>query len=300
MEALRILLCCGLLVSLALGVSLKKPAKAAQPPPQSPKYEKPLQPPRYGQHQRQKRSASCLVSSTLTEAEKQQVIDRHNYLRDLEDAGNMAEMVYDEGLASVAQEWANQCIWAHGMMEDCDGQYAGQNLHLYGNTSVGPPLDVVYSLQGWYDEKAFYHFEDTSCDENEIQLFQLVWDNSFKVGCGYAICDEVETNQGTFYNAGYFACNYYAGGNFIDTVPYWGGDRCNDCESLFIGYANGWKCNENQRCEACDPDYDNDCTEIECTDEDASCPFYDPLYCEMDSVYFSYMNLYCRYTCSLC
>ena len=48
------------------------------------------------------------------------VVLHHNTMRDLETtAGNMAEMVYDDDLAKVAQEWANECLWEHGMTQRC-------------------------------------------------------------------------------------------------------------------------------------------------------------------------------------
>ncbi|KAG9123073.1 hypothetical protein FRC07_000267, partial [Ceratobasidium sp. 392] len=129
-------------------------------------------------------------------ADKQAYLDAHNKER----AGHGAQaLVWDDGLSSSAQAWANQCKFQHSQ--------SGENLAAgTGNPSIATAI-------GWWNaERKDY---DPS-NPQPSHWTQVVWKNTKKIGCALAKCP-----SGTIFNAAsnYYVCHYSPPGNVIGRFP---------------------------------------------------------------------------------
>ncbi|KAF8699161.1 PR-1-like protein, partial [Rhizoctonia solani] len=104
-------------------------------------------------------------------------------------------LVWDSGLASTAQAWANQCKFEHNQ--------AGQNLY----AGTGNP-GAAAAVGAWNAESKDYNPSNPQASH----WTQVVWKSTTKVGCALATCA-----PGTIfpanYNANYYVCNYSPYGN---------------------------------------------------------------------------------------
>uniref|UniRef100_A0A3B5MGM1 SCP domain-containing protein n=1 Tax=Xiphophorus couchianus TaxID=32473 RepID=A0A3B5MGM1_9TELE len=138
---------------------------------------------------------------------------------------------WDEALAISARAWAKHCNDRH-------------NVHLreVGNmhptfTSVGEniwtgPLDefsVKNAIQKWVDEAKLYSYKEDRCTAVCDHYRQVVWAQSYKVGCAVVHCPHSIKN---FDRPGaIFVCNYAPGGDIDGIQPYaTTGDPCSGCK----------------------------------------------------------------------
>ncbi|MCC7070375.1 MAG: Fis family transcriptional regulator [Deltaproteobacteria bacterium] len=115
-------------------------------------------------------------------------------------------MENDNGLAGVAQAWAQGCKFEHS------GNGYGENLAFFsGDDST--PADVV---GGWAAEAADYDYGANSCADGAQcgHYTQLVWRNTDTLGCGVAHCN-VDGYAGLLW-----VCNYNPAGNVVGQHPY--------------------------------------------------------------------------------
>jgi len=195
-----------------------------------------------------------LLPGGLTDADKLIVLNTQNQYRSLTAQGStpnqpsatgMNQLLWDEGLAKVAQNYSSKCIWGHnpnrasqlkGYLNsatfDYVNQYLGENLFI----STGPEtIDTVLAgIAYWYNEHQYYTYGPVegagTCQSGQQcgHYTQLVWAKTRYVGCGYTKCPTVQ-NLPTFTNAILFACDYYFAGNYVDDYPYETGDGCSQC-----------------------------------------------------------------------
>ena len=64
----------------------------------------------------------------------------------------------------------------------------------------------------WYNEKAFYNFNDPGFTLNTAHFTQIIWKATSKMGCGAS----VKTDGVTFK----VVCNYYIAGNIVNAAKY--------------------------------------------------------------------------------
>ncbi|CAG0883242.1 unnamed protein product [Darwinula stevensoni] len=178
----------------------------------------------------------------VSDEEKSIIVDAHNRLRTnvatgqetqgnpgpQPSASNMRRMVWDDGLAATAQGLANTCNFAHDdpncrTFASSFGS-AGQNLY-WSSGYEGTQADWNSAVQAWYDEVGQY-------DCNAVNPFQfteatghytqVVWADSYAVGCGYVA-----------YGGGskLYACNYGPAGNVMGLGMYGVGTPCTCCQS---------------------------------------------------------------------
>ncbi|XP_017887546.1 venom allergen 3-like [Ceratina calcarata] len=180
-------------------------------------------------------ACGSVMSVGFTDAEKNAIVKKHNDLRAYVAAGmekqgnpgpqppalNMKTMIWDEGLAEVAQRWSNQCHFGHDQCRnDASDGYVGQNVAWAGWTggAGSKPEDLV---QSWYNEVKDF-------DRNQVSRFtgqnfekvghytQLVWANSYRLGCGKITYKA----PGSQWTSLYLVCNYGPGGNYINSPIY--------------------------------------------------------------------------------
>ncbi|ELT96243.1 hypothetical protein CAPTEDRAFT_209755 [Capitella teleta] len=212
---------------------------------------KSLSAPDWSQAARVKRGESgvnptCQVPSKISADDSivKTIVDFHNEKRREEKASNMAELIWDETLAGLAQEWAEQCIWGHGMKyHACIGD-VGQNVHTgYGGYREG----AIAALNGWFGERADYNHESTT---NPLCLHytQMVWHDTYAIGCGYHTCPILNTfEEKPKKNALLIVCDYHRKGNWEHEKPFVkvaSEETCSDCAKLFDGVSSGAKCSD--------------------------------------------------------
>ncbi|XP_057340119.1 venom allergen 5-like [Microplitis mediator] len=179
-------------------------------------------------------AASCgkVTSSTLTQAEINEILKAHNDGRALvasgreklgnpgpQPAGNIPALKWDTELAQVAQRWANQCNFGHDKCRDVQRFQVGQNVasKMHSNGHVAKMGELV---KMWYDEVKDF-------DSRQVKSFkwqskpqighytQLVWGDTTSVGCGairYVGSDKWYTT--------YLVCDYGPTGNWIGSPLY--------------------------------------------------------------------------------
>ncbi|XP_077983151.1 glioma pathogenesis-related protein 1-like [Glandiceps talaboti] len=186
-------------------------------------------------HHRTKRSTDFSSSDIDT------MLERHNYHRSNVNPGasDMKYMQWDDDLASMAQDWSDGCLWAHGNPTNISPySNVGQNLWMVGGVSSSYSVNPEGPVDAWYNEVNYYTYDDNSCTNVCGHYTQVVWADSYAVGCGKTYCSSVSSSS--FTNAIIVTCNYGPAGNYAGTKPYSLGSPCTQCSSG-IG-----QCYENQ------------------------------------------------------
>ncbi|XP_056344541.1 cysteine-rich venom protein kaouthin-2-like isoform X2 [Oenanthe melanoleuca] len=175
------------------------------------------------------------LSSSRAEQQKL-IVDRHNALRRgvKPTASNMMKMEWSPAAAKNAQNWANHCFLRHSPPHlRRTNVPCGENLFMSST-----PLSWPGVLQAWYNEEK--NFEYGTGAKTEGAMFghytQMVWHNSYKVGCGLAFCNNTRYSY-------FYVCHYCPAGNLISSMktPYKEGEPCGDCPNACEdGLCNGF------------------------------------------------------------
>ncbi|XP_053500090.1 peptidase inhibitor 16-like [Ictalurus furcatus] len=166
--------------------------------------------------------ALALVSGQLTVEEKEQILDLHNWYRSMvsPEAADMLHMTWDDGLGSVAQSYADKCIWEHN---DEVKYKLGENLFL-----TEGPLSINKSMAEWFHERKNYDYGTNTCVSGMCGHYtQIVWAKSSTIGCASHFCETVQNTN--FESATILVCNYYPQGNVGVEQPYEVGEPCSKC-----------------------------------------------------------------------
>ncbi|KAH3736563.1 cysteine-rich venom protein latisemin-like [Dreissena polymorpha] len=164
--------------------------------------------------------SACLPkkNSGVVPGVQQLILDAHNTARRgvTPTASNMQLMTWDVSLANIAQRWADNCSNAHEKpsYKRCD----------FGRFSVGQNLAYGYSswtgaIEGWAKEKKDFTYGTDNKNKVVGHYTQMVWAQTSKVGCGYAVCN----------GRPYYVCNYGPAGNYMGEQPYANGTTCAMC-----------------------------------------------------------------------
>ena len=156
----------------------------------------------------------------LTADQKQQFLDAHNNLRQSVQpaANNMQIMKWSDELATIAQNYANKCIWGHNANRMSKTfSYVGENIF----TTTVTVSNYGTVVQDWYNEVDNYHYSSNTCDPGKVcgHYTQVVWANSNSLGCGVMRCQTLQ-NLPSFKNALMVVCDYGPGGNIVGMKPY--------------------------------------------------------------------------------
>jgi len=194
----------------------------------------------------------CALGIT-DEKEKAIIVDKHNELRrkvakgeetqglyqGQPGASDMNELVWDDEVADMAQNWANQCSAGNPAHDtnrkmvdgSTSGQYCGQNVYSSWN-SAGPSSDkgLANAVEAWYDEvKDFdnagvYSYGSGSDSGITGHYTQVVWGSVSKIGCGYTYRID---SEGWYRET--VVCNYCTGGNMLGAKMYITGTAGTGC-----------------------------------------------------------------------
>nr|XP_045008857.1 glioma pathogenesis-related protein 1 [Jaculus jaculus] len=140
-------------------------------------------------------------------------------------ARNMLYMSWDPTLARIAKAWAKFCQFEHNPQR-AQGHpnftQVGENIWT-GSLSL---FSVSSAISDWYNEIKYYDFNTRKCKKVCGHYTQVVWADSYKVGCAVQFCPKVSGLE--FPNVAHFICNYGPGGNY-PTWPYSRGATCSAC-----------------------------------------------------------------------
>ncbi|XP_019508742.1 PREDICTED: glioma pathogenesis-related protein 1 [Hipposideros armiger] len=143
-------------------------------------------------------------------------------------ASDMLYMTWDPVLAQVAKAWARNCKFQHNIQLQQPHKLhpnftsLGENIWT-GSLSI---FSASSAIESWYSEIQYYDFKTRKCNKVCGHYTQVVWAESYKVGCAVHFCPQV-SGVG-FRNAAHFICNYGPPGNY-PTWPYKRGSTCSAC-----------------------------------------------------------------------
>ncbi|XP_014208029.1 ancylostoma secreted protein-like [Copidosoma floridanum] len=172
------------------------------------------------------------ISSGLSQNEKDRIVKLHNQLRQKVACGNeirgapgpqpptatkkMANLVWDNEIAMIAQHWADQCQWGHDKCRNTPKEYVGQNIAYQQTTGDVSSIPVEDMVQAWYDEVQYFDGRTLQGISGKVvgHYTQMVWSGTTKIGCGAVKYKKAD------YNRFYLVCNYSPGGNIGGVKVY--------------------------------------------------------------------------------
>ncbi|CAD6185129.1 unnamed protein product [Caenorhabditis auriculariae] len=125
-------------------------------------------------------------------------------------AARMLKMEYDCKLEAYAQEWANNCVFAHSNNYERPNQ--GQNLYMTSFSNPDPRGLFHTAIEKWWQElEEFGTPEDNMLTADlwakkgkDIGHYtQMAWERSFRLGCAMTVCPHMA----------FVVCHYSPAGN---------------------------------------------------------------------------------------
>jgi hypothetical protein len=135
-------------------------------------------------------NSQCYRRTGLTAAQKTELLRKHNELRNRVASGqqsrqpsatNMQEMIWDESLGTLAQNYANTCPGTHNP----NRSGAGENLYWKMTSSDSLNVDLTAGVQSWYDEVSKFSSSSVSpfrFSSGTGHYTQVVWATSNRLG----------------------------------------------------------------------------------------------------------------------
>ncbi|XP_074153734.1 glioma pathogenesis-related protein 1-like [Sminthopsis crassicaudata] len=166
------------------------------------------------------------------EAFIKECVDTHNKFRSqvTPKASNMLHVSWDADLAKVAREWAQKCKFDHNpdlsnpKKLHPDFSVLGENLWI---GSIGAFSENA-AIKMWNNEVKNYDFQSNKCTGVCGHYTQVVWADTYKIGCAVQFCPKIEKSFIT--NGAVFVCDYGPAGNFYNMAPYKEGEPCSACK----------------------------------------------------------------------
>ncbi|KAK3093169.1 hypothetical protein FSP39_012134 [Pinctada imbricata] len=157
---------------------------------------------------------------SLDQSAKNDALAAHNAARNnvSPPASNMQTAVWNDDLANTAQNYANECVWAHNSNRKSQTSNrvwspdsVGENLYR-SSASMSDSQHLTRAIEMWVNEKYDYDLNSNTCSGSACGHYtQVVWHNSVNVGCGINYCSGLGT---------IVVCNYGPAGNYIGQKPY--------------------------------------------------------------------------------
>ncbi|XP_033760165.1 cysteine-rich venom protein ophanin-like isoform X2 [Pecten maximus] len=170
-------------------------------------------------------ASSSATSAGISANDKTFIVDHHNgYRRDVSPtATNMRTMSWDDEVAMIAQKWAENCQFGH---DDSYSRYIPGRFTVGQNIAIGQ-TSWTNAMDAWHSEVSAFTLGGSNVFSNVGHYTQIVWAETSKLGCGFAICS----------GSRFYVCNYSPAGNLDYNNPYIAGTSCSACPS---------SCNSNQ------------------------------------------------------
>ncbi|XP_028601541.2 GLIPR1-like protein 1 isoform X1 [Podarcis muralis] len=158
-----------------------------------------------------------------------QYVDAHNNFRTKVQptASNMLYMTFDLALAKIAREWGKKCIFEYNPVNNIHPEYAfrpfGENM--YRTPARSKPFDPAIPISVFHDEVIYYNYSSNTCEMICRHYLQVVWANTYKVGCAVIRCRQSQDGRR---NSATFVCNYGPSME-VGIQPYKPGRPCSKC-----------------------------------------------------------------------
>ena len=142
--------------------------------------------------------------NTELENFRKSILDKHNYYRNLHQAGNLERDATLESIAQKTAEYMKETDNFSFATDKYNGKAIGQNLFWYWGSFTGERIADM-----WYESESKYDYSNPKYSSSTGDFTQVVWKNTQKIGCGYA-CNGKEC---------YGICTYYPAGNYMNQFP---------------------------------------------------------------------------------
>jgi len=170
-------------------------------------------------------------SHNITDEFKQKIVDGHNDLRAQVNppAAYMMKLRWDDELEEMARRWADACDFRTGLTHDVQRFIPGDMM--VGQSMSSTTLDYTIAMDSWWKERTAYTYDMDYQEQRFIggcgfsvgHYTQLVWDNTYLIGCAATTCNNKDT---------VIVCNYGPSGNMLPfRKPYTAGPRCSQCKT---------------------------------------------------------------------
>ncbi|KFQ40500.1 Cysteine-rich secretory protein 2, partial [Mesitornis unicolor] len=156
--------------------------------------------------------------------QQKEIVDKHNTLRRgvKPTASNMMRMEWNPPSAKNAERWASKCSFTHSLPDmRKTSVVCGENLFMSSS-----PFSWSNVVQVWYNEEKDFKYGTGAKTKNAVigHYTQLIWYNSYQVGCAVAYCPKSQFSY-------FYVCQYCPSGNNAMQIatPYRSGPKCADC-----------------------------------------------------------------------
>ncbi|XP_053262644.1 GLIPR1-like protein 1 [Podarcis raffonei] len=143
-------------------------------------------------------------------------------------ASNMLFMSFDLGLAKIARAWGRKCIFGHNpnrkVHPETKYQPFGENI--WRGSASSQPFNAAAAINAFNSEVQYYTYDAHTCSKVCGHYTQVVWADSYKVGCAIVYCSRATDGE---MNVLHFVCNYAPAGNYRGVRPYKKGSPCSEC-----------------------------------------------------------------------
>lgn len=176
------------------------------------------------------------LANELTKEDIQEIMRMHNEPRR---RYGLPELVWDDSLAKLAQQWADTCYWGHWASpktrQALGADYiekprqTGENLSIWSDNFT-TLLAGQYGTSLWTEEEPNYKcgavIDGKECSGGQCGHWtQMMWKDTQRVGCALRTCvDGVDPRSWSQSigdsNAKYLVCQYDPPGNFTGQVPF--------------------------------------------------------------------------------
>jgi hypothetical protein len=137
-------------------------------------------------------------------------------------ATNMLQMYWDDELAKKAQEHADKCKFQHSdksFRKIKKFEYVGENLFTTLESEKFPTIDWGKAIDAWFNEYKDFKIKNVitnyNFDSKTAHFSQVVWANTYKIGCGVS---HYLSKNGWYTSL--YVCQYGPGGNIWKKTIY--------------------------------------------------------------------------------
>ncbi|XP_032832562.2 cysteine-rich venom protein-like isoform X1 [Petromyzon marinus] len=164
---------------------------------------------------------------TSQESVQQSIVDQHNAIRCnvTPPARNMLKMVWNSDWEESSRKWINNCSFTHRTEKELKhhGWQCGENIFMSPTARLWEDALHEWELES---EKPGFEFGFGALGPGMVGHYtQLVWYQSFEVGCAVNYCPSGEPYKY------FYLCTYCPGGNLKNRLkrPYDKGAPCEAC-----------------------------------------------------------------------
>ncbi|XP_072841770.2 cysteine-rich venom protein DIS2 [Pogona vitticeps] len=163
--------------------------------------------------------------ANIPDTMKEEILNKLNAIRRgvQPPASNMLKLVWSENAAANARNWARKCRGTASPKAEriVDGALCGDS-----RLQTTFPMSWSDIVDVWNRKASNFKYGIGAIDRRkDIYTYtQMIWHNSFKVGCTMSFCRENEYNF-------LYVCRFCPAGNYEDEIPtpYKEGPPCGDC-----------------------------------------------------------------------